>query len=338
MKFLFDQTIESQIKLYIKMSCSVVDGFYSRTHSVLLPQKVGGFWYFPDLGLFQDDDYIIGIKRILDETQNIRNRHYFHIPEVFEKVKSVFPNYLVLEEDATTLDKTEFLNFQDILISTLNSTFEGLAHIQDISITKCAFGTDGSFGILWNNEMTFCNIYIYYRTETRHKLVETIVLAIIQSLHQIDQSNIFEWKQRKSILDFLMKHSSLRNISLEKCVDKSSSQNSIELMAAKYMQKLGYPYTNVFSFDEQNVYFGDIALVGLSAKEYLVLKQLISKRNLIVSFDEIAEICWGETWREKFSLESLAKVIEKLRKRLKDYGILYNVIITIRKQGYALID
>ncbi|MEI6462566.1 MAG: helix-turn-helix domain-containing protein, partial [bacterium] len=68
------------------------------------------------------------------------------------------------------------------------------------------------------------------------------------------------------------------------------------------------------------------------------LKLLIENKSNIVTFEEVAKIYWNEEWNNKYSLYSLAKVIEKLRKTMKENKVPLNYLLTVRKRGYMLYD
>ena len=76
----------------------------------------------------------------------------------------------------------------------------------------------------------------------------------------------------------------------------------------------------------------------LSNQERAVLSKLINSKNHIVTFDSLGDLLWGDQVAHKYSLYAISKVIENLRKKLIDFGLYKEVILTKRKQGYCLID
>lgn len=67
-----------------------------------------------------------------------------------------------------------------------------------------------------------------------------------------------------------------------------------------------------------------------------VLKLIIKNKDKVVTFDEIAENIWQEQVDDKFSLESLAKIIQNLRNKIRNQGVKKEVIFTKRGNGYLL--
>lgn len=58
----------------------------------------------------------------------------------------------------------------------------------------------------------------------------------------------------------------------------------------------------------------------------------------LVSFNEVADAIWNDASDEKFSLYSLSKFAEKIRKKLENLGIQKELIKTVRGKGYILVN
>ena len=78
--------------------------------------------------------------------------------------------------------------------------------------------------------------------------------------------------------------------------------------------------------------------IKLSLKEHKVFTQLIKHKREIVCFDKIGKVIWGGEFYDKFSIFAITKLIERLRKKIKKIGISSEIIQTVRKRGYVLID
>ena len=73
--------------------------------------------------------------------------------------------------------------------------------------------------------------------------------------------------------------------------------------------------------------------------EKRILKHLIEHKNELQPYNQIGNLFWGEEESlEKFSLASIAKIMEKIRRKIKEHGIYQEMIYTIRGQGYVLYD
>ncbi len=69
-------------------------------------------------------------------------------------------------------------------------------------------------------------------------------------------------------------------------------------------------------------------------KEGIILKKMIERKNALVTYDELADVVWGEG--EFKSFWALAKLIERLRRDLEKQGIGGDRIQSVRGQGYTL--
>jgi len=58
----------------------------------------------------------------------------------------------------------------------------------------------------------------------------------------------------------------------------------------------------------------------------------------VVSFDEIAEIIWGEDYYDKFSEYAITKTMQRLREKIALMGVFPQIIQTVKKSGYVLLD
>lgn len=76
----------------------------------------------------------------------------------------------------------------------------------------------------------------------------------------------------------------------------------------------------------------------MSNTEHLVLSKLLEKKNCTVTYDEIADILWPDDADNKFSLQAIAKVIERIRYSIHSSGIKQQLIYNIKEQGYLIIN
>lgn len=180
-------------------------------------------------------------------------------------------------------------------------TYEGITF--DLLETK--YGTVGSYH---KNVMTL-------RTgNTKEDFAKTFTLMNLL-LKNKDRGEIGSvvWHKRNAVVEYLF--------------GKFKSPESIEIArkSEKYLEKLGFSIKTEIP-----------KLKNLTRQEQDVLNILHANSGKIVSFDEIAEVLWKEKSDDKFSLEAMAKVIENLRKKIKQVGINKEIIFTKRGSGYLL--
>ena len=97
----------------------------------------------------------------------------------------------------------------------------------------------------------------------------------------------------------------------------------------EFYRKLGVNY-QVKDFKLEN--FSD-----LTAREKDLLALMIKKGSSLTTVDEVAEILFKEN-EDAFSLQAIAKQIQRLRDKLEANGVSGSFIQTKRGQGYLLVN
>ncbi|EKD62494.1 MAG: hypothetical protein ACD_52C00144G0002 [uncultured bacterium] len=64
---------------------------------------------------------------------------------------------------------------------------------------------------------------------------------------------------------------------------------------------------------------------------------MINKRNQLITVDEVANILFKDD-ENAFSLQAIAKAIQRLRDKLEENGVSGSFIQTRRGQGYILVN
>lgn len=335
MNFEIQYEKEWQIRYYISRLARIVDGFYQRNHHIVLPYKHSHYWYIPDYNLFSDNLFV-------EELKSISGKYIFAEPSTYlsEKVSGVFDEYVHFDEIEQDLLKIK--QFEVAFMNFLKAIFPQLPDIYKVIIIPTKIGTNGTFSKNIDNEGKL-SLYVTYRLGYIERLPSTIMGGIIQEFCQFDAHIANEAMQRQYLIDFFQKYTFagtlLGEINIPSTIDILKDDNHKYVMDAyKYYAKLGFPAKNMFSVLENTILFGEIPLKDLQPVEIELLKLFIAKKNLIVSFDDIAKACWGDVWQDKFSLSYIAKIIERTRKALHQNGILQKCIHTVSKKGYVFYD
>lgn len=325
-----------QIQLYINMAKDVSNGFFGRTRAVVLPYDNGKDWYLPDYKLFKDKEYVGHLSKYDDHD-------FLNIDEVlFEKTKVVFDLYPKEEEFKEEIGIIE--RDKEAFLKTFEAIFD-LSLVEKIVLIPSLFDTNGAFSKtkLQNGKYI---LYASFKRSGTSSIPSCILGGYLIIVTELFPSHSFStFVQTQSIISFLDKHSKLSRFFKSK---NDKVQNTIELLnedrgkyvfeSAKYMKEMGIEIGNNFTYDEQGIYFNGRFLKGLQKKEADILKLLIDNNSKIVTFDMIADTYWKEQVGEKFSIYGIAKIIEKLRKSLRENDIKVSVISTVRKRGYMLLD
>ncbi len=77
---------------------------------------------------------------------------------------------------------------------------------------------------------------------------------------------------------------------------------------------------------------------SFTTSEKTILKSLIKKKNIVLTFEEMGDLLWKNKVNEKYSLYAITKKIERIREKLYQNGIKINIIHTQRGKGYILYD
>jgi len=111
------------------------------------------------------------------------------------------------------------------------------------------------------------------------------------------------------------------------------------LDSQKYLKKLGFAQKKKLRLIDNEVFYEEKKISQkLSPQESEVLKKLAEKPNKIISHDQLAKILWRQNAEEKFSLWAVAKIIEKIRRKIRSLGINHQLIATIYGKGYQLTE
>lgn len=93
---------------------------------------------------------------------------------------------------------------------------------------------------------------------------------------------------------------------------------------------------NEFMVIDNNIFLNQVMIDKIfSRKEHRVIKLFLSKKDMIVSRNEIAKAIWPLNTLENYSDWAIDQMISRLRKRLKQL-MLPKILEVIRGQGYRL--
>jgi DNA-binding winged helix-turn-helix (wHTH) protein len=199
--------------------------------------------------------------------------------------------------------------------------------INKIEVLPTPFGSVGSFffdrvGSKFNFKLTIRDDF------GPAQIAETILTNLIWIDHPTP--NLAVWHQTEAIVDFVLTKSKLAKIFSYSYIPTISAMPEISKNyiseSETYLKKLGFPIKPV----ELDVKF--------TPTEKRIFEGIVSKKGQIVTYDQIGDWFWGENALDKYSLYSVAKIMEKIRKKIKDQGIYQELIYTVRGQGYVLYD
>lgn len=290
------------------------------------------------------------------------NLNYYKIHRFWEKVKTIDVDTLPVKTTKDLLENTKEIlkdgnidltpNYEKIksdwnlaqeeVLTEIERIIPGtLSKITDISIYPTKLGTSASF----NAPSSFpTSIIIYLRTDQD---IYTITEAILTCLTKNDIYTNFDglWSESEILVDWLITRSSLAHI-LSRYQPKTNFIPTLKgirnIESAKALTKsdifvasLGASLnTKTFDIEKDAPTVNGKRMENLSSREKEALSLLIKNSNQITNIDSISEILFKD--EDDFSLQAVAKFIQRLRQKLEQNGVSSVYIQTLRGQGYLL--
>ena len=212
--------------------------------------------------------------------------------------------------------------------------------ITEIEVRVTNFGSTGTSYSSWAQD-NLGKITIYVRNDNFES--NLIGALILERLLILDHGVEYTWEELMAIKDFMLTESGLHTLVPHRVPMLASirqkQQGNLAEASRQYYEKLGIATGEVFST------VGDRVLVhqketdvALRNEELKALKYFIGNKNKLVSYDELADVLWGEESYDKFSLQSMAKLMQRVREKVEAMGVFPQIIQTVKKSGYMLVD
>lgn len=328
---LFDPwTPEAETRMLLFIASQIGVGFYQNygfifsvgqlkkpeVHSLILTEKL--YWYLKD----EFEWGTLNPEAVAQSWPVLNSAAY--IPSYRQVVDyQVSPNDRIASEIAALED--DFFSFLHV--------FSPLASIITIRVSWMKIGTISSF----NMQKDTNTLYIYLREDA---LLVNFLYCLINGVLEIDDGNIHKWRVRQEMMrrifniptlkakypdaDLIIDHLEKHEHNLEK--RRKSDQ---------YFASLGYPCTVSLDTRGDRFYIaGEEEVKDLSKSEHTLLSFLVAHAGEVVPYDFLAQAVWGEGF---YSLEALTKIVERIRRKLKNAGARKSMIHTVRGRGYQLV-
>lgn len=340
--FLSGNELEDSLGHYLcylgkQISC----GYYSQRRMLLLPKPLPNYGravYFPDLNYQKEFWANVG-----KYTQN--DFTYLFDPKTHALAKKlIFEAGLLPPNEEVSKIAAEWRKFEAEFFDAFKDVFPtfDVSKIGSISCTISKFGTQGSFEFQKHKNGTFDFKFTHRIDVKTSGIAEKILSEFIYMDNPI--LSLGEWEIRENTVDFVLlktKIGQIFNFDFQPTVSSLPELSENEVLASeKYFQKLGFPLQSVFSVNRELLTVnGEPVHNTFTQTEKRILLHLIQNKNKLISYDEVGNLFWGEEESlEKFSLVSIAKIMEKIRRKIREHGIYQEMIYTIRSQGYVLYD
>lgn len=256
----------------------------------------------------------------------INKRFYFlsYIPKQFRDRVIFIKLNQTLDEKRTDFELIEKFPSESLRSGLLRAT-KKLDIKEPLFIYPQVYGTIGSYYVKSGD--------IFLRPRLDRKPEEVVRLLITATIHLKFYKNCSTTKdenfiniQRLAEEKYKLLYPKKKVTSTKRILDTNySGKYAIE--SAKNIKQMGYrikPYIKNIK-----------KIKGLSQTERAILNELCENRNQLTSYDSIYALM---DQNNEFSLYAISKQIERIRKKLKDNGILYELIHPYRGSGYVLYD
>ncbi|MBP7768758.1 helix-turn-helix domain-containing protein [Candidatus Woesebacteria bacterium] len=322
--------VEAQSRGYIQTCKSLQTGFFQNIRAIVLPYITSDGWYLPETSHLLKREFWNTLEKLDDQT--IMSRDFPFLKEVSTEL----PMAASQEQQVMEFEKIKSIwsNYSATLLSFFNPS-------TSITTVYCVPTTVGTFASFYLNHDTH-TLTIWYRIDKGiEHFFHMVIAGVLQACQDFDENNITEWQLRQKMADFIVEHSALHTIlpMTTNTLDFLNEGNAnLVAQSTEYYQKLGFPVTSLFTVTTQGLTYQDKLLIGLTDSEKAVLELLIKHHGQLVSFDDCAVACWQDSAHSSFSLQAIAKVIQRIREKLRKNGIIFDPIFTVRKNGYILYD
>lgn len=317
-KVIFETKPEAFANQLCYLAKQIACGFYQDRRFLVLPKLVAKETrsvYFPDLSYSKD------FWKFFEKYK--QSDFVYEFPQKLVKLP---PELITPEWPSLKLWQKNESRFFELIREFLPNL--PLKEIKNITILPTVFGTVGSF--FFKKEDRYTNLFCTVRLDFGPANLAGEILSVLYLTQEPTRLAIANWYQREAVIDFLLQNSKIGELfkfDYQPTVsDLPEIPENYVVESEKYLTKLGFPVKPI----EINVRF--------TPSEKRIYDGLLANKGKTVSYDQIGDWFWEENSLEKFSLQSIAKIMEKIRKKIKDQGIYQELIYTVRGQGYVLYD
>jgi hypothetical protein len=300
---------------------SIIKGNFQAGDFFVLPYVEKGHpksVYFPDLGYSREFWRKIAVTKNDDLVDAFPKDC---VDEVVSKLPKRKINHEKIVSDWRKIEKRFF--------GTINTIFaDKIKDVKSIKFLITKYGTVGSFypdnGIFYGTHRIDIHSDII-----GNKIVYLFVKTIRPSSMEIGEN---EWYIKRAIVEFLIDATELRRI-LPHCKRylDCKRQEKLQEDSYKYLKKLGF-YKNEDIVEISQ--WGNITVCGKDIKSFFskqeekIFRVLVKNRGSVTTFLDFNTVP---------SLYALAKLIESMRRKIRNLGVNKEVITTVRGKGYVLV-
>lgn len=341
MKTTWHWSIESEANRILQTAKNISNGFYHTHNFPLLPWSPT-LKYHSSAAYLPKLDYS-SLPRFWHYTKNynifklpVADPHHF-LPALTTKLAP-----LALPDPTDLNLVTLWDNHQDHILELIYSLLPKTKNqLSSITIYPTHFGTKNSFSVPTHFP---AKIIIYLRQDQG---LHAIVESLLSALTRYDTNHHFSavWTEAEFLIDYLIERTPLNTyiskISPSSIMTgtipskRSQIKKNLLFESHKFLSTIGAPtFNHPFKTFDNQVTYNNIPLSYLTPREKDLLSLLIKSSPDLVSYDQIADLIFTDN--QDFSLYTISKIVERLRKKLDRHGVSSSYLTTARNQGYYL--
>lgn len=319
--FSFVSSPETEKERLLYACENVASGFYQRRGFLTSPEVVKNYeeWtiVIPDVlqgvdGKFWDDSYKYGVNMRKEITKHMYNQ----------------TKNLNLESSSNNLTKTFKINWQkynDVFWKELIKIFpKEIKWIGSVEVRITKIGSLSSHYLLHKTRGE--KLVINLREDAPvYEIANLIILSLIFPLS--DELGL-TFTKRQALRNFVMSRPPFKKLFPEfksKLYDAPKIPMKLRQKSDDYIKHLGIPNL----VDPIKIINENLGIFGV--KETKILKELINKKGEILTYDDLADLIWGEG---KFkSYWAINKLVQRINNKVKKLNVEFK-IKGVRGVGY----
>jgi hypothetical protein len=233
--------------------------------------------------------------------------------------------------------ENDFLDFYQKQVDKTNT-------IKTVELYMTAYGTSSVYSIGFGPDKS--KLYIFLRQDQDVSNIARCILSgyFSAAIDQVENNpkTSYTWEEKNRIIDYYFINTKLKDLfpNYKSLVEKLRSDEikpSLIEQSNKIYAELGFPLNCEIKIQNNQIKYADKYIVSLTKSEKSVLFKLIKSKGEMISYDQIAEVLWGEDYYNFFSLKAVNKIVERIKTKLKNEGIHKEIILNKRGVGYVYL-
>lgn len=236
----------------------------------------------------------------------------------------------------------------ETFISKNKPAIDAVAHFLLPNVTKpihleiipVDFGTVGTFFFAETLEQLTLTFTLRTDLPTSY-FVRSLVSSFINfnlNKKKNDYLDSIYWQKRQFLIDYMVNNTAVVKMFPDvaythetlKSIKQLEQLASVVELSRDYLKKLNMLVNPDIKLDGEVLHI-EGKRVYLTESEKAIFNYLFMHNGHVCTFDELGDVLWKD--EEKFSLATIAKFISNIRKKIKEAGVIKEIIYTARGKG-----